>query len=143
MSFAKVAQSKILAAKDATIRETKRQLELQQQKDRKPFDYYYSLVNLIKQNITDISNSEEKITTNKKLEVFICDTKKLSNHYSYDHSQGNEPVEFFTHFSRWIPKNEFTDLKSFLEQEDIKALYIYSDYDNGGIQSWNNIYASI
>lgn len=143
MSFAQVAQSKIQAAKDATIRETQRQLELQQQKNREPFDYYHSLVNLIKQNMTDISNSEAKVTINKKSEVFICETRKLTHHYSYDHSQGNGAVEFFTHFSKWIPKNEFTDFKLFLEQEDIKSLYIYSDHDGCGMEGWNTIYASI
>ncbi len=143
MSFAQVAQSKIQSAQAYSVRETQRQLKLQQQKDRQPFDYYHSLVDLIKQKINDISNSESDIETNKKLEIFICETRKLNNHYSYDHSQFNEPFEFFTHFSRWIPKNEFTDLKSFLEQEDIKALYIYSAHDGIGMESWNNIYAKI
>jgi len=145
MSFAQIAQSKIQAAKDATIRETQRQLELQQQKNREPFNYYYSLVNLIKQKMTDISNSDSELIINKKSEseVFICETRKLNHHYSYDHSQGNGAVEFFTYFSRWIPKNEFTDFKLFLEQEGIKSLNIYSAHDGVGYESWNNIYAKI
>lgn len=143
MSFAQVAQSKIQSAQADSVRETQRQLKLQQQKDRQPFDYYHSLVNLIKQKLNDISNSVSDIETNKKLEVFICDTRKLSNRYSYDHSQFNVAVEFFTHFSRWIPNTEFSEFKLFLEQEGIKALHIYSAHDGIGIESWNTIYAKI
>ena len=141
MTFATIAKQKIEAAKQSTILETQRQLQLQQQENREPFEYYHSIVNDIKTSMKNIELGNSKLDINKHGEVFLCTSEKHKQHYTYD---SREPkIDFFQHFGKKLPLSEFTEFKEFLKEQNIISIFIYYSHDGCGQESWNSFYAKI
>lgn len=142
MTFATFAKEQIQDTNSKNNKELEKQLRLKQQQDNATIIFYQTLSNLIKQSILQIQEKIIPLKVNKKGHIFLCNNEEINNHYNYDH-RNIEPIDFFEHFGKLIPKNMFVELQSFLYEQGIKKLLLSYQYDGGGIKSWNEVYAVI
>lgn len=142
MTFAKFMHGRMAEANAKNDSELHRQLRLQQQTDRAPFVFYAALSANIQRAIAEIMAGTMAITLNKNKEVRLTTTEGLPDAYRFDCSNV-KGVDLFAHLGTYLPTTEFAALQLLMQQNEIKKLTLYYQYDNGGVHSWNAVYATI